>query len=72
MFEKLLKISEIFFNNQDVDVNGMIITFDLDDDNFVLTSKELYTKKNGTLKGFKLDEEIELTLNGIKFILKKK
>ena len=72
MFDKLFKISEIFFNNEDVDTKGMVITFDLDKDDFILLSKELFVKKNGTMKGFVLDEEIELTLNGIDFLLKKK
>lgn len=73
IFNKLLKISEIFFNNnEEVDVDGMTITFDLDETNYVMLSKELFIKKNGSLKGFVLDEEIELILNGIKFLLKKK
>ena len=72
MFDKLFKISEIFFNNQEVDTNGMTITFDLEKDDYVLLSKELFVKKNGTIKGFVLGEEIDLTLNGIRFLLKQK
>ena len=72
MFDKLFKISEVFFNNQEVDTNGMTITFDLENDDYILLSKELFVKKNGTIKGFVLDEEIDLTLNGIRFLLKQK
>lgn len=72
MFDKLFKISEVFFNNQEVDTNGMTITFDLEKDDYILLSKELFVKKNGTIKGFVLDEEIDLTLNGIRFLLKQK
>lgn len=72
MFDKLMKISEMFFNNSDISTDGMVIHFELNDDDHLMLDKELFVKKNGTIKGFVKNEEIDLTLNGIKFLIKRK
>lgn len=72
MFDKLMKISEMFFNNSDINTDGMVIHFELNDDDHLMLDKELFVKKNGTIKGFVKNEEIDLTLNGIKFLIKRK
>jgi hypothetical protein len=71
MFEKLMKISEMFFQNNGINTDGMVIHFDLSEDDHIMLDKELYVKKNGTIKGFVKNEEIDLILNGIKFLIKK-
>lgn len=72
MFDKLMKISEMFFNNSDINTDGMVIHFELNDDDHLMLDKELFVKKNGTIKGFVKNEEIDLRLNGIKFLIKRK
>jgi hypothetical protein len=71
MFEKLMRISEMFFQNNDINIDGMVIHFELSEDDHIMLDKELYVKKNGTIKGFVKNEEIDLILNGIKFLIKK-
>jgi hypothetical protein len=72
MFENLVKISEMFFKNSDINTNDMVITFELSEDEHIMLDKDLYTRKNGTMKGFVKNEEIYITLNGINFLIKKK
>ncbi len=66
-----MRISEMFFQNNDINIDGMVIHFELSEDDHIMLDKELYVKKNGTIKGFVKNEEIDLILNGIKFLIKK-
>lgn len=70
MFDKLTKISELFFKNSDIKTDDFYIVFELDQDDFLFFDKELYVKKNGNLKNFSKSQEIELNLNGVKFLIK--
>ena len=72
MFDKLMKISELFFQNNEIDIKDMVIHFELNEDEHLMLDKELFVKKNSTIKGFIKNEEIDLTLNGVKFLIKKK
>lgn len=71
MFERLLKISEIFLKNEEVKTNDFAIVFELEKDDHLFLEKDLYVRKNGNLKNFKETDEIELVLNDVKFIIKK-
>lgn len=72
MFEKLLKISEVFFKNGEIKTDDFVILFELEESDLLFLEKDLYVRKNGNLKNFKKTDEIELFLNGIKFLIKKK
>lgn len=72
MFDRLSKISEILINNDEIKTDDFIIVFELEEDDHLLLEKELYVRKNANLKDFKKTDEIELFLNGIKFLIKKK
>ena len=72
MFERLSKISEIFFKNSEIKSDDFIIVFELDEDDLLFFQKDLYVRKNGNLKNFTKVDEIELFLNGINFLIKKK
>ena len=72
MFERLLKISEIFFKNSDVRTDDFTIVFELEEDEHIFLEKDLYVRKNGSIKNFTQTDEIELFLNGVKFLIKKK
>ena len=72
MFERLSKISELFYKNASIDTSGMTIVFELEESDLLFFDKELYVKKNGSLKNFVKNEEIEVLVNGIKFLVKKK
>lgn len=71
MFERLLKISEIFLKNEEIKTNDFIILFELKKDEHLFLEKDLYVRKNGNLKNFKETDEIELVLNDVKFLIKK-
>lgn len=71
MFEKLLKISELYFKNE-IDTSDFTIIYELEEDDHLFLDKDLYVRKNGTIKNFVKNQEIELTLNGVKFLIKKK
>ena len=72
MFEQFLKISEFFFNNQDIDTSEMTIVYEIELEKYELLEKELYVRKNGSLRNFTKNDEVILNLNGVNFILKKK
>ena len=72
MFDNLLKISEFFLLHDEIKVDDMVIIFELPEDDLLFLNKELYVKKNGNLKNFVKNEEIELKLNDINFIIRKK
>lgn len=72
MFDRLLKISELFLENDEIKTDDFTIVFELDEDDHLFLDKDLYVRKNGNLKNFVKNEEIELTLNEIKFLIKKK
>ena len=72
MFDNLLKISEFFLLHDEIKVDDMVIIFELPEDDLLFLNKELYVKKNGNLKNFVKNEEIELKLNDVNFIIRKK
>lgn len=72
MFEHLLKISEFFLIHTEIKVDDMVIVFEIPEDDLLFLDKELYIKKNGNLKNFVKNNEIELKLNDVNFIIKKK
>jgi hypothetical protein len=72
MFERLSKISELFFINSDIKSDDFVIVFELEEDDLIFLEKDLYVRKNGNIKNFTKTDEVELTLNGIKFLIKKK
>ena len=72
MFDRLLKISELFLENDEIKTDDFTIVFELDEDDHLFLDKDLYVRKNGNLKNFVKNEEIELTLNEIKLLIKKK
>jgi hypothetical protein len=71
MFEKLLKISELYVKNE-IETTNFVIVYELDEEELLFLDKDLYVRKNGNLKNFVKNEEIELTLNEVKFLIKKK
>lgn len=71
MFEQLLKISELYFKNE-IDTSNFKIVYELESDDHLFLDKDLYVRKNGSLKNFVKNEEIELILNDVKFLIKKK
>lgn len=71
MFERLLKISEIFLKHDEIKTNDFVIVFELERDDHLFLEKDLYVRKYGNLKNFKETDEIELVLNDVKFIIKK-
>jgi hypothetical protein len=72
MFEQFLKISEFFFTNEDIDTSKMTIVYELEQDEYELLEKELYVRKNGSLRNFTKNDEVILNLIGVNFIFKKK
>jgi len=72
MFEQFLKISEFFFTNEDIDTSKMTIVYELEQDEYELLEKELYVRKNGSLRNFNKNDEVILNLSGLNFIFKKK
>ena len=72
MFEKFLKISEIFLENEDIKSDDFYVLFELEEDDFLFLDKDLFVRKNNTIKNFVKSEEIELNLNGVKFLIRKK
>lgn len=71
MFEKFLKISEMYVKNE-IETSNFVIVYELPEDELLFLDKDLYVRKNGNLKNFVKNEEIELTLNDVKFLIKKK
>lgn len=71
MFEKLLKISELYFKNE-IDTSDFTIVYELGEEDHLFLDKDLYVRKNGNLKNFAKNDEINLNLNGVKFLIKKK
>lgn len=71
MFEQLLKISELYFKNE-INTSNFTIVYELDEDDHLFLGKDLYVRKNGNLKNFVKTDEIELNLNGVRFLIKKR
>lgn len=71
MFEKLLKISELYFKNE-IDTSDFTIVYELEEGDHLFLDKDLYVRKNGNLKNFAKNDEINLNLNGVRFLIKKK
>lgn len=71
MFERLLKISELFLKHEEIKTDDFVIHFELEKDDHLFLEKDLYVRKNGNLKNFKQTDEIELVLNDVKFLIKK-